>query len=135
MLKKGFQDFKSLKIFKSALFHKKYMHFCPNSPTVSQNWLVLSGIKHINNIILFLGNFHESICLLLILKSTENKIIFVLWTLYTLVTPRVSLDEFYFGQLTNLMYGVGEKEQGCGIRYLRFDFQLASCNLSYLAPI
>lgn len=110
MLKKGFEDFKSLKIFKSALFHKKYMHFYPKSPTVSQNWLVLSGIKHINNIILLWGNFHESICLLLILKSTENNKIFVLWTLYTLVTPRVSLDEFYFCQLANLIYGVGEKE-------------------------
>ena len=88
MSKKGFENFKSLKIFKSALFHQKYMHFCPKSPTVSRNWLVLSGIKHINNILLFLGNFLMSI--------------FVLWTLYTLVTPRVSLDEFYFGQLANL---------------------------------
>lgn len=65
-------------MFKSALFHKKYMHFCPKSPAVSQNWLVLSGIKHINNIILLWGNFHESICLLPILKSTENNKIFVL---------------------------------------------------------
>lgn len=109
MAKKGFENFKFLKIFKSTLFHKKFMHFCPKS-NPKLVCFEQDKLKHINNIILFLGNFHESICLLLILKSTENNISFKLWTLYTLMTPRVSLDEFYFGQLANLIYGVGEKE-------------------------
>ena len=70
LCKKQYENLKSLKIFKSALFRQKCV-FAPKSIILSPNWHVLSGVYDVNY---FLGKFPDLNASIKNTKPTKNKI-------------------------------------------------------------
>lgn len=69
LCKKQYENLKSLKIFKSALFRQKCV-FAPKNTILSPNWHVLSRVYNVNY---FLGKFSGLTPSIKNTKPTKNK--------------------------------------------------------------